>query len=85
MIEVSDSSLAYDLQTKVALYARHGAPEVWDWDIPHRQVHVFRTLVNGAYQEHLIARPGDVLEVVALPGVRVEVAAIFGPPEGDAP
>ncbi|MFM8805701.1 MAG: Uma2 family endonuclease, partial [Planctomycetia bacterium] len=29
VIEVADTSLAYDLGTKVPLYARHGIPEVW--------------------------------------------------------
>ena len=79
-IEVSDRSLAYDLRTKIPLYGERGIPEVWDWDIPHRQVHVFRKLVDGVYQEQFIVRPGEVLEPVALPGMRVDVTAIFGPP-----
>ncbi|MFM8436105.1 MAG: Uma2 family endonuclease, partial [Planctomycetia bacterium] len=29
VIEVTDTSLAYDLGVKVPLYARHGIPEVW--------------------------------------------------------
>ena len=29
VIEVSDTTLAYDLDVKVPLYARHGIPDVW--------------------------------------------------------
>jgi Uma2 family endonuclease len=42
VIEVADSSLAYDLGTKVPLYARHGIPEVWVIDAATRKTSVFR-------------------------------------------
>lgn len=42
LIEVADTSLAYDLSTKVPLYARHGVPEVWVIDAATRQTRVFR-------------------------------------------
>jgi Uma2 family endonuclease len=47
VIEVSDTSLAYDLGTKVPLYARHGIPEVWVIDAATRQTRVFRQPVGG--------------------------------------
>jgi Uncharacterized protein conserved in cyanobacteria len=47
VIEVADSSLAYDLGTKVPLYARHGIPEVWVIDAATRQTRVFRQPVGG--------------------------------------
>jgi Uma2 family endonuclease len=42
VIEVADTSLAYDLGTKVPLYARHGIPEVWVIDATTRRTRVFR-------------------------------------------
>lgn len=42
VIEVADTSLTYDLGTKVPLYARHGIPEVWVIDAATRQTRVFR-------------------------------------------
>jgi Uma2 family endonuclease len=42
VIEVADTSLAYDLGTKVPLYARHGIPEVWVIDAATRRISVFR-------------------------------------------
>lgn len=37
LIEVSDTTLAYDRRVKVPLYARHGIPEVWLIDVGHRR------------------------------------------------
>ena len=47
VIEVADPSRAYDLGTKVPLYARHGIPEVWVIDAATRQIRVFRRPVGG--------------------------------------
>ena len=79
VVEVSDTSLAYDLETKVPFYAQHLIPEVWDWDLPNHQVHVFRNPADGSYRERFIAHPGDALEVAALPGVRIAVSDVLGP------
>jgi Uma2 family endonuclease len=40
-VEVSDSTLDFDLTRKVALYAREGIPEYWVADIEHRKLHQF--------------------------------------------
>jgi Uma2 family endonuclease len=47
VIEVAETSLAYDLGTKVPLYARHGIPEVWVIDAATRRIRVFRRPVGG--------------------------------------
>lgn len=47
VIEVADTSLAYDLGTKVPLYARHGIPKVWVIDAATRQIRVFRGPFGG--------------------------------------
>ena len=47
VIEVADTSLAYDLGTKVPLYARYGIPEVWVIDAATRQTRVFRQPVGS--------------------------------------
>ncbi len=46
IVEVADSSLAYDLGDKRAAYARSGIPEYWVVDIPSETVHVFRGAGN---------------------------------------
>jgi len=47
VIEVADTSLAYDLGVKVPLYARHGIPEVRVIDAATRRTRVFREPVGG--------------------------------------
>ena len=42
LVEVADSSLAYDRGPKLALYARHGVPEVWLVDLVGRAVEICR-------------------------------------------
>lgn len=79
MVEVADTSLGYDLSTKAGLYAERGIPELWVWDLPHRGVHVFRGLRDGRYEERFTAQPGDILEVVLIPGVHISVSEVLGP------
>ena len=42
VIEVSDTSLAYDRTTKLSIYAEAGYPEYWVVDIPNRRLIVHR-------------------------------------------
>src|SRR5690606_16285512 len=41
VIEVSDTTLRYDREVKVPLYARHGVPETWIVDLPHQRLLVY--------------------------------------------
>jgi Uma2 family endonuclease len=61
VIEVSDSSLAYDLGTKVPLYARHGIPEAWVIDASTRRTRVFRQPIGGRYADESSAEPHEPL------------------------
>ena len=70
VIEVADTSLAYDLGTKVPLYARHGIPEVWVIDAATRHTRVFRRPVgNGGtgpsggsgYAEEMFVEPHEAV------------------------
>ena len=86
VIEVADSSLAYDLGVKVPLYARHGIPEVWVIDATTRQTRVFREPVGrggagqptgSGYTHEASLAPHELLtcaSVVADSGEAVAVA-----------
>jgi Uma2 family endonuclease len=80
IVEVSDSTLRYDLHTKVPLYARHEIPEVWVVDIPHNQLHVFRGPKEGAYRDASVSSEPGVLRLSMLPDVEVDLAPILKPP-----
>jgi Uma2 family endonuclease len=79
VIEVSDSTLRYDRDVKVPLYARHGVPEVWIVDLQNDQLLLYCSLSDNAYEQQTsAARPGS-MSVTALPGVVVDLTAVFAP------
>ncbi len=77
LIEVSDTTLSFDLRTKVPLYARTGVPEVWVVDVNARTIHRFWQPEGSNYRmiEHL--QSGDTISIGALPHVTLAVADIF--------
>ncbi len=77
LIEVSDSTLRFDRDTKVALYARHGIAEVWLVDLVTPALHVFRHPSNNHYRDVTrIDAPGRI-QVTALPGIAVDLTGLF--------
>lgn len=77
LVEVSDSSLAYDRQVKLPLYARAGIPEVWIADLTAMTVTSYRQPSATGYRLVRTARGDDSLDVEALPGVSVRIADIL--------
>jgi Uma2 family endonuclease len=79
LIEVSDSSLAFDQGLKRALYARHGIAEYWVIDIPHESLHRYLgPTPEGWYAQRNTFKSGDVVAPQALPAVPVAVGPLFG-------
>jgi Uma2 family endonuclease len=77
VVEVADTTLRFDLRTKVPLYARCAIPEVWVLDVNEGAIHVFRELGDGAYRSAFVARVGERVACAALPEVVLEVAELF--------
>lgn len=77
LIEVSDTTLAYDRGIKLTMYARARIPEVWIWDVKGRRVFVNRGPRNGAYQEVSIVTEGSI-SPLAFPDFAVHLKDIFG-------
>ncbi len=77
VIEVSDSTLAYDLKIKVPLYARHGVPEVWVIDLDSRSVRRFSQPQGEEYLETAASpRPGSVA-LTQLPDVVIDLDTVL--------
>ena len=79
LIEVSDSTVAFDRKIKVPLYARHGVPEVWLVVGPqHRHIEVYRDPQpeTGSYQIRLRLRQGRLTPVL-LPEVEIRLNEVF--------
>jgi len=76
IIEVSDTSLRYDREVKLALYARHGVPEVWIVDLAARAVEIHRKPEQETYAEVATRGRSETLQPFSLPGVRISVGEI---------
>jgi Uma2 family endonuclease len=76
-IEVSDSSLMYDLNVKAPLYARAGIPEYWVVDLTAQRVLRHSEPRDGRYkltEEFII---GDQITSLSDPPIVIAVADIF--------
>ncbi|HET9394461.1 MAG TPA: Uma2 family endonuclease [Nitrospiraceae bacterium] len=76
VVEVSDSTLAYDLEVKRPLYARAGVVELWIVDVNRRELQVFRRPERD-YLHHGILTVSDSIAVAALGGLGFSVSAAF--------
>ena len=78
LIEVSDTSLAYDRNVKLALYARFSIPEVWIANIPSRVIEVYTDPIDGEYTTRSTYRAGESVVPMAFDDVSLPVADIIG-------
>jgi Uma2 family endonuclease len=76
VIEVADSSLSRDLDSKAALYAGAGVPEVWVWDLKRHVVHQFTEPSDGRYQQRGQVTLGETITSKTHPSVSFTVVDI---------
>ena len=76
-VEVSDSTLAFDVGTKVPLYARCGVAEVWIVDVNGAAVVVHRKPGARGYASVSTVCGDEQVECVALPQVHVSPRELF--------
>ncbi|MCU0807155.1 MAG: Uma2 family endonuclease [Candidatus Contendobacter sp.] len=79
LIEVSDSTLRYDRDTKIPLYARAGIPEVWLLDVAGQRLEIYRRPSPEGYREIHYPAPTDSIAPVLLPELSLSVASLFIP------
>jgi len=78
VVEIADSSEAYDRQTKAQLYARHRIPELWVASLNRKEVFVYRDPTPDGYATTRVARRGETISPLAFPNLVVAVDAILG-------
>lgn len=76
LVEIADSSLAYDRGPKLALYARHGVPEIWIVDLAGRAVEVCREPGPDGYAERRRVTEGTATPTL-VPGLAIDVGALL--------
>lgn len=77
IVEISDSTLRYDLDIKVPLYARYGVPEVWVIDLKHHKLHLYRSPVQGSYQHITSVPDGGLTAIPGVSGATVDLSEIL--------
>ena len=78
LIEVMETSAAYDRETKAPLYARAGVVELWLVDVPGRVVEVHRDPTAGTYRDVRTLRGHDTVAPLAFPDLTLRVPEIVG-------
>ena len=77
-VEVADSSLDYDRDVKIPLYAEAGIPEAWLVALPSDSVFSYRDPSPTGYREVRQYRRGDVITPEAFPDEPFTVDEILG-------
>lgn len=76
VIEVADTSLSFDREAKVPLYASCGIQETWLVDLNAKEVTAYRKPDGARYTEKAVFRSGDALPVPGTDGVSLAVAEL---------
>jgi Uncharacterized protein conserved in cyanobacteria len=78
IVEVSDTTVAYDRRVKLPLYARAGIPETWLMVLPKDIIEVHSQPVNGKYQKVQRLKRGRTLVSPTAPGLSFKVDDLLG-------
>ena len=84
VVEIADTTLPFDLEVKVPLYAAAGITEVWVIEALSRRTHVFRRPEAGRFLEHEIFEPdrsltcgGSMAGRDALAGIEFKLGSLL--------
>lgn len=77
LVEVADSTLQFDREVKLALYARHGIPEVWLLDVNTDQLTIYCDLAQGQYLTLRTPAPHEAIAPQRLPQAVITLEQIM--------
>jgi len=77
VVEVADTTLAFDLTTKARLYARAGIVEYWVLDVTGRRLIVHRDPVSGRYASVTAYSETETAVPLAAPQAELRVAGVL--------
>ncbi|HET7479257.1 MAG TPA: Uma2 family endonuclease [Rubrobacteraceae bacterium] len=78
VVEVSDTTLSYDRNTKLPLYARAGIPEAWIVDLAGQKVEVYYHPDPDGYRTARSFEAGEWIISGAVEGLSVAVDEVLG-------
>lgn len=73
VIEVADTSVAFDTQVKAKLYSKAGIPEYWVLDVPESCLRVFTKPSAKGYKHLQVFDRGDTVKSSSVSGLTVKV------------
>ncbi len=77
LIEVADSSLSFDQNQKLRLYANHHIPEYWLMNLNDSCVEVYRQPHGDCYGEKTTLRAGDSITLSQLDSITINMVDIL--------
>jgi Uma2 family endonuclease len=77
IIEVADSSLRYDREVKIPLYAEFGIPECWLIDLANRRLEVYRQPSASGYRLLWRPEPDERVAPEGVAGIELLVAELW--------
>ena len=77
VIEVADSTLAYDRETKLPLYAAAGIPEAWIVDLNAGIIERHTAPGGTGYRQTLRAERGEEIASLTVPDIVIPVDEVF--------
>ena len=77
LIEVADTTIKYDREVKIPLYAEANIPEVWLIDVNQEVIEVYRNPLQGVYQDVQKLVKNQILSILAFPDVHINVTEVF--------
>jgi len=77
LVEVSDTTLAFDRGEKLSAYGRAGIPEVWIVNLVDEIIEAHREPHFTGYGSCKVLRAGDQVGPVSFPDVTVDVAGLL--------
>ena len=78
LIEVSETTLRYDRNVKLPIYARRGVPEVWIIDLKNEAIHTYRNPEGKAYGVTETKRRGASVSPCDFPDFTIKVDDLLG-------
>jgi Uma2 family endonuclease len=77
VVEVADTTLAYDRDVKMLLYARQGVAECWLFDVTARRLEMYRDPGPDGYRTLLRPDRDATVSPLAIPEAMIDLEALF--------
>jgi Uma2 family endonuclease len=77
LIEVADTTVHYDREVKIPLYARHGIPEVWLIDLQQERVEIYLQPSSDGYRQILRPAKNERIALSLLPDVSILITDLW--------